>query len=105
MYAIVDFLGKQIKVEKDEIIKIPHMDGQVGEKIESDKVLLFHHEKGTKIGTPYVDSAKVLATIYAQDRNKKTVAGVYKRRKQYKKSWGFREQFTLIKITDLQVSV
>ena len=101
MYAIVEFAGSQVKIEKDQIIEVPKINGSVGDEITSDKVLFMKSDTDSKIGTPYIDSGAVKATIYAQDRTKKTVASIYKRRKQYKKSWGFRREFTLLKITSI----
>lgn len=103
MFAIVEFTGHQVTVEKDMLIEVPRMDGNVGDEIESDKVLFFQKDTDVKIGNPYLPSAKVKATIYAQDRTKKTIARIYKRRKQYKKTWGFRRDFTLLKIVDFIV--
>lgn len=101
MFAIVEFAGKQVKVSQDQIIEVPKLDGNVGDVIESDKVLMMSKANNLQLGTPYVSAAYVKATIYAHDRTKKTIASIYKRRKQYKRTWGFRRDFTLLKITEL----
>lgn len=103
MYAIVEFAGQQVKVEETKLVEVPRMEGNVGDAVESDKVLFSHNDNDIIVGYPYIKSAKVTATIYAQDRTKKTVASIYKKRKQYKKSWGIRRDFTLLKINTISM--
>lgn len=99
MYAIAEFMGKQIKIEENMLVEIPFTNGEVGDTIETDRVLLIQDNNGVKVGNPYIPSAKVSAVIYAHDKTKKSVGRIYKRRKQFKRTWGFRRDFTLIKIT------
>ena len=101
MFAIVEISGSQLKVEPDSIVKAPPIKGNVGDTLEYSSVLMFQKDSEVKIGQPYIDEAKVKVEIFAQDRGKKQFARVYKRRKRYKKSWGFRVPSTLLKVTDI----
>ncbi len=100
MFAIVEISGSQLRVEPDSIVKAPSIKGNVGDTLEYSSVLMYNKDNEVKIGTPYVD-AKVKVEIFAQNRGKKQFARIYKRRKQYKKSWGFRVPSTLLKVTEI----
>ncbi len=102
MFAIVEVSRSQLKVEKDSLVKSIPIKGNVGDSVEYTTVLMCSkNEDDVRVGHPYVDSAKVTAEIVAHDRGKKHFARIYKKRKQYKKSWGYRTPFTILKITDI----
>jgi large subunit ribosomal protein L21 len=98
MYAIVDISGKQFKVSKDENIITPRLDGDVGAKVEFDRVLMLSKNNTKKIGTPTVEGAKVEATIVEHGRDEKIVVFKKKRRKGYKVKHGHRQPNTKIHV-------
>ena len=98
MYAIVDIGGQQFRVEKSDNISTSRLDGEVGSKVEFDHVLLTSTRVGTKVGTPYVDGAKVQATIIAHDKNEKVIVFKKKRRKGFKALRGHRQPQTKLRI-------
>ncbi len=98
MYAIVDIAGKQFKITENEKLTVPRLNGEVGDKIEFDRVLLVSTDKGIKIGRPLLASAKVKASVISQDRGKKIIVFKKKRRKDYKVTRGHRQQFSKIQI-------
>jgi len=100
MYAIVDIKGKQFKVEKDQTLSVPKIDGKIGSKIEFDKVL-FTSDKG-KIETNA--SVKVVAEVLSHERENKVVVFKFKRRKGHQKKNGHKQQYTKIKIKDLKAA-
>ena len=100
MYAIVDIKGKQFRVEKDQTLSVPKIDGKVGSKIEFDKVL-FSSDKG-KIETK--TSVKVVAEVLSHERENKVVVFKFKRRKGHQKKNGHKQQYTKIKIKDLKAA-
>ncbi|HPR17613.1 MAG TPA: 50S ribosomal protein L21 [Candidatus Cloacimonadota bacterium] len=102
MYAIVDFKGIQLKVEKDEIIKVPYLgELEPGTEIEIDNVLLLKKDNDIAIGTPTVQNAKVTAEVIEHFKDKKVIVFKKKRRKGYEKKQGHRQNYTQIKITDI----
>jgi len=102
MYAIVDFKGAQLKVEKDMIIKVPYLgDLEVGSEIELSRVLLVNTDDDTIIGTPTVENAKVVAEIVDHFKDKKVIVFKKKRRKGYEKKQGHRQNYSKIKIKDI----
>ena len=102
MYAIIEFKGTQLKVEKDQTIRVPFLkEYKVGAEIEIDKVLLLNSDKDTVIGTPTVKNAKIIAEIVKHGKDKKVIVFKKKRRKGYEKKQGHRQNFTQIKIKDI----
>lgn len=98
MYAIVDIAGKQFRVEKDQRLKVPHINKEVGDKVEFDRVLLLSDGTKVKIGKPLVKGAKVSAEVLEHGRDKKVIVFKKKRRKGYKVKRGHRQGFTKVKI-------
>jgi large subunit ribosomal protein L21 len=98
MYAIVDIAGQQFRVEKDKLIKVPHLNKEVGEKVEFDKVLLIGSDKSIKVGQPMVEKARVSAKILAHGRDDKVIVWKKKKRKGYQLKKGHRQNFTKIQI-------
>ncbi|MCK4696357.1 MAG: 50S ribosomal protein L21 [Candidatus Cloacimonetes bacterium] len=102
MYAVVDFKGTQLKIEINDIVKVPYLrDLEVGSKIELDKVLMIKDDKKILVGTPTVKSAKVLAEVISHKKDKKIIVFKKKRRKGYEKKQGHRQNYTEIKINEI----
>ena len=102
MYAIVDFKGTQLKVEKDQTVRVPYLhEYEVGVKFEIPRVLLLHTDKDTIIGQPTVKSAKVLAEVLRHLKDKKVIVFKKKKRKGYEKKQGHRQDYTEIIIKDI----
>ena len=93
MYAIVDIAGQQFKVEAGKEIFVHRLEGNAGDKIEFDKVLL-----QVDNGSLQKNSSKVSATIVEHLKGDKVIAFKKKRRKGYKKKVGHRQYLTKIKI-------
>ena len=98
MYAIIETGGKQLKVEAGKEIYVEKLDVEAGDQVVFDKVVLVSNES-TKIGTPYVDGAKVTCTVVKQGKEKKIRIFKYKSKKNYGRSAGHRQPFTKVEIT------
>lgn len=101
MYALVEIKGKQYKAEKGTVLKVDLLSEEAGSKVEFDSVLLTS-DKEVKIGTPYVENAKVTATVDEHKKDKKILVMKYKRRKGYRRKQGHRQRFTLITVNDIK---
>lgn len=101
MYAVLKTGGKQYRVEEGDIIKIEKVEGEVGQSVELEEVLLIGNSQEAKIGQPLVPDAKVLADIIDQGKSKKIIVFKSKRRKGYRKKQGHRQLFTSIKINKI----
>jgi len=98
MLAVVEIGKKQYLVEKGNTLKVQKLKEDKG-KISFDKVLLLADDKKVKIGTPYVEKAKVEAEIEGVKKDKKVIVYKYNRRKKYRKKQGHRQAYTILKIT------
>lgn len=101
MYAVIETGGKQYQVEEGQVLRIEKVNGEIGDKIALDKVLVLGGDK-LQLGKPYLEGAKVEATIKAQDRAKKIIVGKFKAKKGYKRKQGHRQPYTLISIDSIQ---
>lgn len=100
MYAIIETGGKQYTVEAGDKIRVEKLDVKEGDKVTFDKVL-FVSGDDAKIGTPYVQGAKVEAKVLAQDKAKKVVVYKYKAKKNERKKNGHRQPYTLVEISGI----
>lgn len=101
MYAVVKTGGKQYRVSKDDVIVVEKLAADTGSSVELDQVLMLDDGKDAQIGTPLVDGARVAATVLDQARNDKVIIFKKKRRKDYKRLKGHRQQVTILRITDI----
>lgn len=100
MYAIVEVGGKQYKFEKGEVADVEKLEPKK-DKVVFDKVLLIS-DKETTIGRPYIERAKVTASILKQVKSPKTIAFKYRRRKGYHRKVGHRQKLTRVKIEEIK---
>ena len=103
MYAVIESGGKQHRVSSGDEVMVEKLAGDVGETISFDKVLLTSDGEKVSVGKPYLEDAKVLGRITRHDKHKKIVDFKYKRRKGYRRKKGHRQQFTVVRIEDIQV--
>lgn len=102
MYAIVEILGQQFKVEQGKKLFIHRMaEAERGETIEFDKVLLVDNDGTVTVGTPVVNGAKVVCEVISHVRGEKVIVFHKKRRKGYRKRNGHRQDFTELTIKEI----
>ena len=104
MFAVVKVAGFQYRVEKGQVLRVPLLAGKEGDTLRIEDVLLFSDGSGIKVGQPGIKGAVVSAEIVGHGRTPKTVAGVFKRRRGYRRKWGFRQDYTEIRIGDITMS-
>ena len=103
MYVIVDIAGQQFKVEQGQEVFVHRLEGEEGDKLEFDKVLLVDNDGKVKVGKPVVKGAKIDAKIVNHLRGDKVVVFKKKRRKGYQKSSGHRQDLTKVLIETITV--
>tara|TARA_B100001057_G_scaffold82107_1_gene77626 strand:- start:305 stop:682 length:378 start_codon:yes stop_codon:yes gene_type:complete len=102
MYAVIRTGGKQYRVSKDDVIEIERLEGKIGDTVKFDEVLLLGEDgKAPKIGAPTVSGASVVAKVVEQTRADKVTVIKFKRRKNYHRTKGHRQNQTILKITDI----
>ena len=104
MYAVVEIAGKQLRVDKGDLVKVPLLDAEEGSKHSFSDVLLVSADGKTQVGRPHVDGASVKATVLGHGKDKKVIVFKMKRRKKYRRHNGHRQQFTSIQIDEIAVS-
>ncbi len=105
MFAVIETGGKQYKVQKGDVLAVEKLDIKEGQKITFDKVLLVEGDGETLIGTPHVKNALVKAEIVESFKDTKVIVFKKKRRKQYKKMRGHRQELTRIRIEEIVSSL
>ncbi|WP_264435310.1 50S ribosomal protein L21 [Coxiella endosymbiont of Dermacentor marginatus] len=103
MYAIVKTGGKQYRVTKGKILKIEKLAQKIGASVEFNDILLIGEDNDLYIGSPQVTGAKVIAEIVDHGRAAKIDIIKFKRRKHYMKRMGHRQDFTTVKIIDINL--
>ena len=103
MYAVIESGGKQHRVSPGDEVMVEKLAGEVGEAISFDKVLLTSDGETVNVGKPFLKDAKVVGRITRHDKHKKIVVFKYKRRKGYRRKKGHRQQFTLVKIENIEI--
>ncbi|MEC7489723.1 MAG: 50S ribosomal protein L21 [Pseudomonadota bacterium] len=101
MYAVVKTGGKQYRVEKDDVLTVEKLAGDAGATVELEHVLAINDGKGLTVGTPLLKGARVAATVLEQKKADKVVVFKKKRRKNYRRTKGHRQQITVIRINDI----
>lgn len=101
MYALVEIKGRQYKVTQDSVIKVEHVDSETGTELEFPQVLLVRTDKNLTVGKPYVDGVTVKATVEDHGRDPKVVVFKNKRRKNYRKTHGHRQHYSLVRVREI----
>jgi large subunit ribosomal protein L21 len=100
MYAVIKTGGKQYKVARNDVILVEKLPGEAGAAVQLDEVLLVGDDKGQTVGSPLVAGASVAATVLEQTRGEKIIVFKKKRRKNYRRKAGHRQDLTALRITD-----
>ena len=101
MYAVLKTGGKQYKVSQNDVIIVERLNGESGSKINLDKVLMIGEGENTTVGTPTIDGALVSAEVLEHKRGYKITVFKKKRRKNYRRTMGHRQELTVLRITDI----
>ena len=101
MYAVVKTGGKQYRVAKDDKIIVDHIDAEAGDSVVLNQVLMMADGDKLTVGTPIVTGAAVGATVLRQSRGPKIMVFRRKRRKNFRRVRGHRQDLTLLQIDDI----
>ena len=106
MHAIVETGGKQFRVAPGDVVRVPKIAGDPGTEIALGKVLAVFKDGGDATilsgsETNVMDAVRVNATITAHDRGEKILVFKFKRKKQYKRTQGHRQDYTEVRIRDI----
>ena len=101
MYAVVNLAGKQFSVKPEEEVRVPLLDAAVGSIIRCDEVLFYADGGDVRVGQPRLDDITVTAEVIEHGKDKKIVIFKMKRRKNYRRTKGHRQNYTLLKIKEI----
>lgn len=101
MHAVVDIAGKQFKLTQGDIIYVPKLLGKVGYFITFKNILLLSGNNDLEIGFPFLKNVKVFGKILMHVKSNKIIVFKKKRRKGYKKTQGYRQDYTKILINSI----
>ena len=104
MFAVIRTGGKQYRVAKDDTIVVEKLAGDPGTMVELSEVLMIGSGKSASIGSPLVDKAAVFAEVVEQSRADKIIVFKKHRRKNYRRTRGHRQQQTVLRILDVNLT-
>ena len=100
MFAVIKTGGKQYRVAANETLQVEKLAGQAGDTVTFGEVLMLGGDE-PKLGAPLVAGAAVLAEIVEQKRGRKVIIFKKRRRQNSRRKNGHRQEFTLVRITDI----
>lgn len=102
MYAVVRTGGKQVRLAPGKAVRVETLPGAVGEQVAFEEVLMVGGEGEARVGRPLVEGARVTATIVRHGRARKIVVFKSKRRKNYRRKQGHRQDFTEVRVEAIE---
>lgn len=103
MFAVMKTGGKQYKVAADDVVKIERLEGEAGETVSFENVLMVGGDDGVTVGAPFVEGATVVGEVVDQGRGRKIIIFKKRRRQNSRRKNGHRQYFTSVRITDILV--
>ncbi len=101
MYAVIKTGGKQYRVVVDDILDIEKIAGEAGSMVSFENVLMISGEGAPTVGSPMIEGATVTAEVLGQKRASKIIVFKKKRRKNYRRKNGHRQELTRVKILEV----
>jgi large subunit ribosomal protein L21 len=96
--------GKQYRVSEGDVVSVEKLKAELGAPVEFKDVLLVKTDAKTYIGQPLVEGASVLGTLESQDKDDKILVFKYKKKKQYRRTRGHRQQHSEVRIQKINVA-
>ncbi|MGC8758878.1 MAG: 50S ribosomal protein L21 [Bryobacteraceae bacterium] len=101
MFAVIETGGKQYRVAPGDTIQVETLPGEAGTAVEFDRVVAVVKDDGRLLAGPEAASARVRGQIAGHGRGDKIIVFKFKRKKQYKRTIGHRQNFTTVKIAEI----
>jgi large subunit ribosomal protein L21 len=101
MYAVIETGGKQYRVAPGETIEVDTLAGDVGSDVEFDRVLALSNEANELLLGEALKGARVRGRIAGHGRGDKVLVFKFKRKKQYKRTIGHRQNFTRVEVREI----
>ncbi len=101
MFAVIQTGGKQYRVSEGSVLRIEKLPADAGATVEFGEVLLVGEGDSIKLGKPFLDGAKVTATVQSHGKAAKVRIVKFRRRKHYLRQKNHRQPFTEVKVTGI----
>ena len=101
MYAVVKTGGKEYRVSKGDLIRVEKLEGKMGDQVLLKDVLMISQEGDVHVGIPNLSNVTVVGEIVQQGKAKKVLIFKMKRRKNYRRFKGHRQNYTYLKVQDI----
>jgi large subunit ribosomal protein L21 len=101
VYAVIESGGKQYRVEPGDVIRVERLDVAAGESVDLDRILLIVDNDGARLGSPVLSGVSVTARVRAHGRGEKIRIFKMRRRKNYRRQAGHRQNYTELEITQV----
>jgi large subunit ribosomal protein L21 len=103
MYAVIQAGGRQFRVAPGDKVRVDTIDKEVGAEIELGGVLALTNDSGELVTGSNVANARVIATVSGHGRGDKIIVFKFKRKKQYRKTIGHRQNYTELTVSQIAV--
>jgi large subunit ribosomal protein L21 len=101
MYAVIETGGKQYRVAPGDLVRVETLPGEVGSEVELGRVLAVVNDSNEVTAGSGAADARVKGTIAGHGRGDKVIVFKFKRKKQYKRTIGHRQNYTEVKVSEI----
>jgi large subunit ribosomal protein L21 len=101
MFAVIKTGGKQYRVAAKDVITVAKLAGEPGEAVSFDQVLMLSNDNGVEVGAPVVSGVTVTGEVVEQTRGEKVIAFKKRRRQNSRRKRGHRQDYTVVRITEI----
>ena len=101
MFAVIKTGGKQYRVAAEDTITVAKLTGEPGQSVTFDQVLMLSNDNGVEVGAPLVSGVTVTATVVEHTRGEKVIAFKKRRRQNSRRKRGHRQDYTVVRITEI----
>jgi large subunit ribosomal protein L21 len=101
MFAVIKTGGKQYRVAAQDVITVATLAGEPGSSVTFDQVLMVTNDNGTQVGAPLVEGVTVTGEVMKHTRGEKVIAFKKRRRQNSRRKRGHRQDYTMVRITEI----
>ena len=101
MFAVIKTGGKQYRVAANDVITVATLEGEPGAAVTFDQVLMVTNDNGTEVGAPLVAGVTVTGEVVEHTRGEKVIAFKKRRRQNSRRKRGHRQDYTVVRITEI----
>jgi large subunit ribosomal protein L21 len=103
MYAVIETGGKQVRVQKGDVVRVEALKAEVGAEVIFDRVLMLGGERNVKLGAPVLDGVRVRGSVVEHGRHPRIRVYTYKKtQNSNRRTHGHRQAFTAVKIEAIE---